>query len=306
MIVTRPSKNNQTQGYHKNHKGYDFSGRGDQNIYACQSGIVVQKVNRYSQSWISSPPLATRDYGNYLKIRHDGDNSSLYAHLARDTSVPHGKKVAEGEVIAKVGNTGNSTAKHLHFEFRKNNINQKVEFREAIMPNDSLLEELRQKLTWYEQEYPKEQKRVEDCRNDRRALETEAERLRTELKNTIDDFTIRVKSAESREAEKDKAHKDFLATLAEPLGPEVRQNELEIIAAVKRLVEVENLLEGERQDHEQTIEELKESNNTIAQLKDQVKYWQEQARKAKGLGDANTADAIYIIIKEIKRILRKK
>ena len=56
------------------------------------------------------------DYGIALEIRH-GYRTTLYAHLGA-LSVRCGDIVAPGQVIGFVGNTGNSTAPHLHFEVR--------------------------------------------------------------------------------------------------------------------------------------------------------------------------------------------
>lgn len=132
--MTRPSNNSVTQGYSDAHKAYDFSGRGDLNVYACASGYVEQSVNLYVNSWSSKPPLTTRDYGNYIKLKHDDGTFSLYAHLKKDSLLAKGVRVNEGQVIAQIGNTGNSTGAHLHFEYRNSkNINIKPVFSEGSM-----------------------------------------------------------------------------------------------------------------------------------------------------------------------------
>ena len=56
-------------------------------------------------------------YGNVIVIKHDDHLYSVYAHLAtKGILVKKGQKVKKGQVIGIVGNTGNSTAPHLHFE----------------------------------------------------------------------------------------------------------------------------------------------------------------------------------------------
>jgi len=53
--------------------------------------------------------------GNHLVVDHGNGEFSFYAHLS-EVGKKVGDKVAKGEVIGKVGNTGNSTAPHLHFQ----------------------------------------------------------------------------------------------------------------------------------------------------------------------------------------------
>lgn len=123
-----------TGDYTNAHKALDFSGRGDDGIYACLSGTIEQSVNLYVNSWLSVPPLTTRDYGNFIKIKHADGTSSLYAHLKKDSLLPVGSKVKEGQRIATVGNTGNSTGAHLHFEFRNvSNLNIEPRFEKESM-----------------------------------------------------------------------------------------------------------------------------------------------------------------------------
>ncbi|MDQ3648112.1 MAG: peptidoglycan DD-metalloendopeptidase family protein [Actinomycetota bacterium] len=60
---------------------------------------------------------ATGGYGNYTCIQHGGNLSTCYAHQSR-IGVSVGASVRQGQVIGAVGNTGNSTGPHLHFEVR--------------------------------------------------------------------------------------------------------------------------------------------------------------------------------------------
>ena len=58
-------------------------------------------------------------YGNVIELRHQGAFSTLYAHLSRlAPQVRAGARVAQGEVIGYVGQTGWATGPHLHYEFR--------------------------------------------------------------------------------------------------------------------------------------------------------------------------------------------
>lgn len=54
-------------------------------------------------------------YGNIVKIKHFDGKKTIYAHNTSNM-VQEGDIVKRGQVIAKVGSTGNSTGNHVHFE----------------------------------------------------------------------------------------------------------------------------------------------------------------------------------------------
>lgn len=58
-------------------------------------------------------------FGNHIKIDHGLGYTTLFAHLSK-LNVKHGQKVKRGEVIGYSGNTGRSTAPHLHYEIHYN------------------------------------------------------------------------------------------------------------------------------------------------------------------------------------------
>jgi murein DD-endopeptidase MepM/ murein hydrolase activator NlpD len=58
------------------------------------------------------------EYGLYVLLAHSQDYQSMYGHLSRILVTPEAT-VAEGEVIGLSGNSGRSTAPHLHFEIRQ-------------------------------------------------------------------------------------------------------------------------------------------------------------------------------------------
>lgn len=62
-------------------------------------------------------------YGKLIIIDHGANFVSYYGHLSK-YSVKEGQKVYKGQKIGEVGNTGNSTGAHLHFEIRKNGVIQ--------------------------------------------------------------------------------------------------------------------------------------------------------------------------------------
>lgn len=88
------------------HRGWDLACWLGTDIYAAKSGTVVIATYHYS-------------YGNYVVIDHGDGVSTVYAHASK-LLVSVGDKVKQGDVIAKVGTSGNSTGYHLHFEFRLN------------------------------------------------------------------------------------------------------------------------------------------------------------------------------------------
>lgn len=92
----------------RNHNGIDITGGGvyGASIVSARGGTVIAARNSGS-------------YGKYLIIQHADGISTLYAHCSA-LLVSEGQSVSKGETIARVGNTGNSTGPHLHFEVRVN------------------------------------------------------------------------------------------------------------------------------------------------------------------------------------------
>ena len=60
-----------------------------------------------------------RGYGNTVMIQHDDGKVTLYAHNS-ELVVSVGQRVEKGQVVSKIGSTGDSTGPHLHFEVRIN------------------------------------------------------------------------------------------------------------------------------------------------------------------------------------------
>ena len=89
----------------KNHKGIDIGGNMNTPVYATGNGIVTK--TGYDKG-----------YGNYVKILHQGDIRSFYAHL-NSVVVDRNDTVTIGQHIAYVGSTGMTTGPHLHYEIRK-------------------------------------------------------------------------------------------------------------------------------------------------------------------------------------------
>ena len=108
------------RGFSTLHTGIDYAYPTGTDVYASQEGIVVMKIDLYDKNWRNLwGRLTTKDYGNLIKIRHPLGFSTLYAHLKKNSlKVNVGDSVAQGQKIAEVNNTGNSTGPHLHWELR--------------------------------------------------------------------------------------------------------------------------------------------------------------------------------------------
>ncbi|PCI28818.1 MAG: hypothetical protein COB67_05565 [SAR324 cluster bacterium] len=86
----------------KFHKGVDWASRPYTPIYAPADGIVV---NAYING----------GFGKFLVLDHGYNTVTRYGHLIK-FEVTVGQQVKRGDLIARMGNTGRSTASHLHYE----------------------------------------------------------------------------------------------------------------------------------------------------------------------------------------------
>lgn len=95
-----------TQGIH-GYNAVDLAAAVGTPIRAAAAGeVIVSKVGGWNGG-----------YGNYIVIRHGGGTQTLYAHNSRN-GVSVGDRVDAGQTIGAVGNSGQSTGPHLHFEVR--------------------------------------------------------------------------------------------------------------------------------------------------------------------------------------------
>ncbi len=90
------------------HDGIDLRAEEGTPIHAAEAGRVVYAGDELG------------DYGKVIIIKHVGRWATVYAHN-RKHFVDEGEFVEKGDVIAEVGDTGNASAPHLHFEVRRNN-----------------------------------------------------------------------------------------------------------------------------------------------------------------------------------------
>ena len=88
----------------KPHKGLDI---------ACPEGTPLKAVLDGEVAYSGKQ----RGYGNVIILKHENSIMTVYAHN-QENLVNKGDKVRKGEIIAKVGMTGNATGAHVHFEVR--------------------------------------------------------------------------------------------------------------------------------------------------------------------------------------------
>jgi len=90
----------------KMHTGVDFTAPKGTPIYATGDGVVITVKTVFG------------GYGKYVEIDHGFGFVTRYAHM-NDFKVRQGQKVKRGDHIGSVGNTGSSTAPHIHYEVLK-------------------------------------------------------------------------------------------------------------------------------------------------------------------------------------------
>ena len=102
-------------GFTKMHKGIDFAAPSGTPIMAAGDGVIVKA------EFLSS-------YGRYIKIKHNHEFSTAYAHMSRFAKgINTGSRVRQGQVIGYVGASGRTTGPHLHYELLRDS--------EQINPN---------------------------------------------------------------------------------------------------------------------------------------------------------------------------
>jgi hypothetical protein len=100
----------------------------------------------YGHSLVASAPgtvtsvinLGGASYGLYVVVDHGGGWTSLYAHLSR-AFVVAGQHVDQGQTIGQLGDSGDATGPHLHFEERLNKVDQHASFNRVSFVYNSWL-----------------------------------------------------------------------------------------------------------------------------------------------------------------------
>ncbi|MGA9226615.1 MAG: peptidoglycan DD-metalloendopeptidase family protein [Mesobacillus sp.] len=90
---------------HGHHKGIDIAAEFKEPIHTVADGVVTKSY--YSGT-----------YGHVVFIKHENNLETVYAHLYK-RKVIEGQTVKQGDIIGEMGNTGDSSGVHLHFEIHK-------------------------------------------------------------------------------------------------------------------------------------------------------------------------------------------
>jgi murein DD-endopeptidase MepM/ murein hydrolase activator NlpD len=106
-------------------------GRNDGINIAAPRGTPVRSIDAGTIAYVGNE---VKGYGNLVLVKHDNGWISAYAHLD-DPAVKVGDKVASGQAIAKVGETGGVSQPQLHFELRRGK--KPVDPREFLAPTPS-------------------------------------------------------------------------------------------------------------------------------------------------------------------------
>ena len=124
-------------GFNKMHKGIDFAAPTGTPIYAGGNGII---------EYVGT----NGGYGKYIRIRHNNEYKTAYAHLSSyKKGISKGVRVNQGEVIGFVGNTGRSTGPHLLYEIIYQN--KQINPLTLKLPSGKILEG--EELKRFEKEY---------------------------------------------------------------------------------------------------------------------------------------------------------
>jgi len=110
------------------HWGMDFTAPLGTPVYATGNGKITE---------ISGSVSGYNELGLYVKVDHGYGYETVYAHLSK-FGVKIGDEIKRGEVIGFIGNTGASTAPHLHYEVHKDGqrVNPALYFFQDLTPEE--------------------------------------------------------------------------------------------------------------------------------------------------------------------------
>ena len=117
------------------HKGTDFAAAVGTPIMATADGRVVKSSY-------------TRGNGYYVKIQHNNKYATQYLHMQKNGRIKKGAYVKQGDVIGRVGMTGNTSGPHVCYRFWKNN-KQVDPFKQKLPPGKPVSNNLKSNFDNY-------------------------------------------------------------------------------------------------------------------------------------------------------------
>ena len=117
------------------HKGTDFAAPTGTPIMATADGRVEKSAY-------------TRANGYYVKIKHNDTYSTQYLHMQKNGRVKKGQYVKQGDIIGRIGMTGNTSGPHVCYRFWKNN-RQVDPFKQKLPPGKPVPSELKANFEIY-------------------------------------------------------------------------------------------------------------------------------------------------------------
>lgn len=252
-----------TQGFggSSNHRGLDLVGKDYtlDDIVSYANGTVNMAVNGYGNGQGEGVNWA---YGNFVKILNDDGTVCLYAHMEY-TSVKVGQRVSKGQVIGRMGNSGNSFGGHLHWEYwTKNDYYSNIDPSPYLSPKEIVLP-----------------KAVERDKNKRQFQVDYNDNLRVRTEPNLKCEVVGILNAGIYNFTEEKENDGFKWVKLDKYWCACTD--------MSRILEIEKVIEDNRpvvdgsdhsrvDDNNLTIEAL---NKTIQQLKDKISLYEKQEQE---------------------------
>ena len=252
-----------TQGFggSNNHRGLDLVGKDYtiDDIVSYANGTVNMVTNGYGNGQGEGVNWA---YGNFVKIINDDGTVCLYAHMEY-TSVKVGQRVSKGQVIGRMGNSGNSFGGHLHWELWSCN-----DYYKNIDPSPYLS--------------PKEIKLpspVERDKNKRQFQVDYNDNLRVRTEPNLKCEVVGILNAGIYNFSEEKENDGFRWVKLD--------NYWSAITDMSRILEIEKVIEDSRPVEDGRVHSKVDGNNltiealnkTIQQLKDKISLYEKQEQE---------------------------
>lgn len=138
--VLKDKKYQTTQKFSSSHQAIDIVGENSTLDYvtAHTKGMVIDLQDGYGNMKGST---GNQSYGNYVKLKHENNYYTLYAHMKSGLKVTKNQNVDEGEILGYMWDSGNAYGKHLHFEVRNENTRiNPTEYLNKDLPNQTTKE----------------------------------------------------------------------------------------------------------------------------------------------------------------------